>query len=214
MGQSDATRAIAVLSAICDRIEQEQSYLCELDAALGDGDHGISMAKSFHAVRLKLAGLETGDLGAILNAVGMTLISEVGGAMGPLFGTAFLRAGKTVAGQAGVTPGDIARMLEAAEAGIVQRGKAKPGDKTMLDAIHPAVEAARVVAEAGSDLAGVLNAAADASAAGVEATKGMVARVGRASRLGERTLGHQDAGATSVAIILATAAAAARTPTA
>ena len=95
MGQSDATRAIAVLSAICDRIEQEQSYLCELDAALGDGDHGISMAKSFHAVRLKLAGLETGDLGAILNAVGMTLISEVGGAMGPLFGTAFLRAGNT-----------------------------------------------------------------------------------------------------------------------
>ena len=97
-------------------------------------------------------------------------------------------------------------MLAAAEAGIVQRGKAKPGDKSMLDALHPAVEAAREAATAGADLAGVLRAAAESAALGAEATKGMVARVGRASRLGERTIGHQDAGATSLAIILATAA--------
>lgn len=197
--------AITVLRAICDRIEREKDYLCELDAALGDGDHGISMAKSFHAVKTRLEVLAADDLNAVLNAVGMTLISEVGGAMGPLFGTAFIRAGKVVAGKVAASPEDLVAMLEAAEAGIVQRGKARPGDKTMLDALHPAVAAARQAAEEGASLAEVLEAAAAASASGAEATKGMIARVGRASRLGERTLGHQDAGATSVAIILRTA---------
>jgi phosphoenolpyruvate---glycerone phosphotransferase subunit DhaL len=210
MGQIEIQRAVAVLGAVCDRIEREKDYLCELDAALGDGDHGVSMSKSFHAVKAMLDGMTETDLGAVLNAVGMTLISEVGGAMGPLFGTAFLRAGKVVAGKDEVSPSDLALMLAAAEAGIVQRGKAKPGDKTMLDAIHPAAEVARLATAEGASLIEVLEAAATAAADGVEATKAMIARVGRASRLGERTIGHQDAGATSVAIILRTAADAAQ----
>jgi dihydroxyacetone kinase-like protein len=166
------------------------------------------MAKSFRAVKAKLPDLVNEDVSAILNAVGMTLISEVGGAMGPLFGTAFLRAGKVVAGKESVAAADIAAMISAAEAGIVQRGKAQPGDKTMLDAVHPAAAAAQQAAAAGAGSAEVLAAAAAAAEAGAAATKDLVAKVGRASRLGERTLGHQDAGATSVAIIFRVAAAA------
>lgn len=199
-------KALRVLRAICEEVERNKDYLCELDAALGDGDHGISMAKSFHAVALRLDGLGNAPLSEVLQAVGMTLISEVGGAMGPLFGTAFLRAGKVAAGKESLTSSDLAQMLRAAEEGIVQRGKAQPGDKTMLDALHPAVEAAQRAAAEGATTRDVLRAAAAASAQGVAATKEMVAKVGRASRLGERTLGHQDAGATSVSIILRVAA--------
>lgn len=198
--------AIRVLMAVCDEVERQKDYLCELDAALGDGDHGVSMAKSFHAVRIALAGLEGKDLGQVLNTVGMTLISEVGGAMGPLYGTAFIRAGKVVAGKHEVTPSDLAEMLAAAEQGIVQRGHAQVGDKTMLDALHPAVLAAQGAAAEGAGLPEALRAAAAAGVQGAEATKDLVAKVGRASRLGERTLGHQDAGATSLSIILRVAA--------
>lgn len=206
MTATDVATALKVLGAICDRIEREKVYLCELDAALGDGDHGISMAKSFHAVRVKLGEMEGKDLGSVLSAVGMTLVSEVGGAMGPLFGTAFMRAGKAMAGKDKVEPVDLARMIAAAEEGVAQRGKAQPGDKTMLDAIHPAAQAAQRAASEGGDLLAVLQAAAVGAGQGVEETKGMVAKVGRASRLGERTVGHQDAGATSVSIILHQAA--------
>lgn len=206
MEDVSAATAIEVLSAICDAIEQSKDTLCELDAALGDGDHGVSMAKSFAAVKANLPNLAGEDVGSILNSTGMTLIAEVGGAMGPLFGTAFLRAGKVVAGKRSVSAADVAAMIAAAEAGIVQRGKAQPGDKTMLDAVHPAAAAAQQAAAAGADVAETLAAAADAAQAGVEATKTLVAKVGRASRLGERTLGHQDAGATSVSIILRVAA--------
>lgn len=206
MEDTSAARTIEVLSAICDKIERSKEYLCELDAALGDGDHGVSMAKSFHAVKAKLPDLVNEDVSTILSNVGMTLISEVGGAMGPLFGTAFLRAGKVVAGKSTVSAADMAAMISAAEAGIVQRGKAQPGDKTMLDAVHPAAEAAQQAAAAGASIAEVLAVAAEAAEAGAVATKTLVAKMGRASRLGERTLGHQDAGATSVAIILRVAA--------
>ena len=206
MASADSTTAIKVLDAICDRIEREKDHLCELDAALGDGDHGISMAKSFRAVKAKLGGMEGKELSDVLSVAGMTLVSEVGGAMGPLFGTAFMRAGKAVVGKVELTSADLARMLAAAEEGIVQRGKAQPGDKTMLDAVHPAAQAAQRAAAEGADLQQVLLAAASAASQGVEDTKGMVARVGRASRLGERTIGHQDAGATSVSIILQQAA--------
>jgi dihydroxyacetone kinase-like protein len=205
MAGLDSAEAIRVLTAVCDRIEASKDYLCELDAALGDGDHGISMAKSFHAVRVKLGEVEGQELPAVLNAVGMTLIAEVGGAMGPLFGTAFIRAGKSVAGKTELTSADLAAMLAAAEAGIVQRGKAQPGDKTMLDAVHAAVVAAEAAAASGASLFDTLRAAADGAEQGAASTRDMVAKVGRASRLGERTLGCQDAGATSTAIILRTA---------
>ena len=199
-------QAIEVLRTICQVIQGKREYLCELDAALGDGDHGISMAKSFHAVEKKLDEFEGQSLEQVLKAVGMTLISEVGGAMGPLFGTAFLEAGKAVAGKEHVDSADIAAMLAAAEAGIVKRGRAHLGDKTMLDAIHPAIAAAAAATEAGEGIAQTLQASAAASEAGVEATKAMLAKVGRASRLGERTLGHQDPGATSVSVIMRAAA--------
>ena len=202
----NSTRTIKVLFAICERVEQQKDYLCELDAALGDGDHGISMSKSFHAVKVSLDSMQGKDIETILKSVGMTLISEVGGAMGPLFGTAFLRAAKSMAGKESTSPADLAQMLSAAEEGIIQRGHAQPGDKTMLDALQPAAHAAQKAAEDGAGLAEVLQAAATASAQGVEATKEMVAKIGRASRLGERTLGHQDPGATSVSIILQAAA--------
>lgn len=206
MGDASDSKAIEVLIAICDEIERSKDYLCELDAALGDGDHGVSMAKSFHAVKVNLSNPADGDIGAILHSAGMTLISEVGGAMGPLFGTAFLRAGKVASGKRSLSAADVAAMISASEAGIVQRGKAQPGDKTMMDAIHPAAEAAQQAAAAGASVAETVAAAADAAQAGAAATKTLVARVGRASRLGERTLGHQDAGATSVSIILRVAA--------
>jgi dihydroxyacetone kinase-like protein len=204
--ENDTTRAIAVLRAVCEQVEQNKDYLCELDAALGDGDHGISMAKSFQAVKRSLESLQGKDLETILKSVGMTLISEVGGAMGPLFGTAFLRAGKVMAGKSVLTPEDLGQMLCAAEEGIVQRGHAKVGDKTMLDALHPAAQAAQNTAADGGSLAEVLQSAANGAAAGAALTTGMIANIGRASRLGERTLGHQDPGATSVSIILAAAA--------
>lgn len=199
---------ILVLGAMCDAVERNQGYLCELDGALGDGDHGVSMAKSFRAVRNTLPQLAGQETSEVLRAVGMTLISEVGGAMGPLFGTAFLWAGKSVAGKGVLSATDVAGMLAAAEAGIVQRGKAQPGDKTMIDALHPAVIAAQSAAAEGKNSAEVVAVAARAANMGAESTKTMIARVGRASRLGERTLGYQDAGATSVAILLDAAASA------
>lgn len=209
MQNNDRSRITHVLGAMCDAVERNQVYLGELDAALGDGDHGVSMAKSFRAIRATLPGMQEQSVAEILRSVGMTLISEVGGAMGPLFGTAFLYAGKTATGKESLTGVDVADMLAAAEAGIVHRGKAQQGDKTMLDALHPAVDSARSVAASGAGVAAVVAAAAKAAHEGALATTTMVARVGRASRLGERTLGHQDAGATSVAILLDAAASAA-----
>jgi phosphoenolpyruvate---glycerone phosphotransferase subunit DhaL len=207
----DTAKAIEVLQIICDKIQQQKDYLCELDAALGDGDHGISMAKSFHAVSVTLSGMQGQSLDVILNTVGMTLISEVGGAMGPLFGTAFMRAGKAVSGKETLTTYDLVLMLNAAEEGIVKRGHAQPGDKTLLDALHPAVIAAQHAAETDCSFLEGLQMAADAAMQGAESTREMLAKIGRSSRLGERSIGHQDPGATSLAIIMKTAAQAAVT---
>jgi dihydroxyacetone kinase-like protein len=201
----DSAALVQALRAICQEIRANKDRLCALDAALGDGDHGISMAKAFGAVEAQLASASSEDVGLILHDVGMTLLSAVGGAMGPIFGTAFLRAGKVATGHTVVAPELIAEMLDAAENGVVARGKAKPGDKTMLDALHPAAQAARAVADAGGDVATTVRAAAEAAEAGARATRDMVARMGRASRLGERSLGHQDPGATSLALILGVA---------
>jgi phosphoenolpyruvate---glycerone phosphotransferase subunit DhaL len=199
---SDMKETIGALKAACKAVQAQRDYLSELDAAMGDGDHGVSMAKSFKAVEAMLDSADEPDIGALLYQVGWTLVSEVGGAMGPLFGTAFIRAGKAVPGQTEIGPADVARMLAAAEEGVAARGKAQIGDKTMLDALHAAAAAAAAAAEKGRPMTAVLAAAAAGAQQGAEATRDMVAKMGRASRLGERTLGHQDAGATSVAIIL------------
>jgi len=193
-------RACAVVSA--NRIE-----LIELDRAIGDGDHGENMDRGFTAVGAKLAGATPSAPGEVLKTVATTLMSTVGGAAGPLYGTAFLRGSKLADGE--LDAAGVASVLEAAVEGIQARGKAEPGEKTMVDAWMPAAQAARSAAEGGAGPVEALRAAADAAAAGAEATEPMVARKGRASYLGERSAGHRDPGAQSSALLLEAAAEAA-----
>jgi dihydroxyacetone kinase-like protein len=203
-------QARQVLAAVAAALEEAAGELSALDAALGDGDHGISLTVGARHVMAAVDGWAAPDIGALLEHVGMALVESVGGAMGPLFGTALMRAGTTAAGARNIDGPMVAAMLEAARDGVIQRGKASPGDKTMLDALAPAAEAARAAASAGAGPLAVLGAASEAADRGAAATRDMIARKGRASRLGERTLGHQDAGATSTAFMLRTAVRAAR----
>jgi len=196
---------LEALARMCKAIELSKGYLCELDAATGDGDHGVSMAKSFRAVADELPALAGQSIEAILRAVGMSLVSTVGGAMGPLFGTAFLKAAEKARNYQEIDLPALAEMFAAAEEGIVSRGIAKPGDKTMLDAIHPAVATIKHAVERNRSICQAVRLAAQVAKEGAEATKVMVANVGRASRLGERTLGHQDPGAVSASILLGAA---------
>ena len=175
-------------------IQQNKDFLTELDMPIGDSDHGINLARGFLAVEAKLPTLEGKDAGTILKTVGMTLVSTVGGASGPLYGTAFMKAGAKMAGKMELGIEDLAVMLHEAVEGIKMRGKSTVGEQTMLDAMVPALEALK---ETGS-----LKAALVAAEAGVEKTKGMIATKGRASYLGERSLGHQDPGATSFTLLL------------
>lgn len=178
-------------------LAEQKDYLTQLDAAIGDADHGINMDRGFQAVIAQLPGVEDKDIGAILKKVGMVLVSTVGGAGGPLYGTLFLRMGMTVNGKEALSAEDVLKMFEAALDGVKQRGKAQVGDKTMVDAITPAVEALRDALAAGDDLRTALEKATAAAEEGMKATIPMVARKGRASYLGERSAGHQDPGATS-----------------
>jgi dihydroxyacetone kinase-like protein len=193
-------RIVAWLERAAEVIEREKVALTELDAPIGDSDHGVNMARGFAAVQGKLQGLDRGDVGAIFKAVGMTLLSTVGGASGPLYGTLFLDAGKQAAGLSALDLAAVTSCLEAGLAGVQRRGKAVVGDKTMVDALVPAVEALK--AAAGAELAEVLGRAAEAAREGALATVPLVARKGRASYLGERSAGHQDPGATSTWLLL------------
>ncbi|WP_437602272.1 dihydroxyacetone kinase subunit DhaL [Sorangium sp. So ce590] len=192
-------------------LEREKMFLTELDAAIGDSDHGINMARGFAAVRARLGGLDRGDVGALLREVGMTLLSTVGGASGPLYGTLFRDAGQRAAGAAALDLAALAGCLEAGLDGVKRRGKASPGDKTMVDALVPAVDALKAALSApgaaGGPLGDALGRAAEAARAGAEATVPLVARKGRASYLGERSAGHQDPGATSCWLLLRSLAA-------
>jgi dihydroxyacetone kinase-like protein len=200
----------AWLRLAADRIHDQASALTALDQAIGDGDHGTNMDRGFAAIRALLdAGRPEGDgpqgvAAARLKTSGRTLISTVGGAAGPLYGTALMRAGTSVADAAPDTPGGAAAVaaLEAAIAGIQQLGKAMPGEKTMLDALVPAVDAGRAAVAKGATGAEVARAMAEAAEAGALATIPMLATKGRASYLGERSVGHQDPGATSAALLL------------
>ena len=186
------------------QIAAHKAELTQLDAAIGDADHGSNMDRGMRKVVERLDGAEGDDIGATLKTVGMTLISSVGGASGPLYGTVFLELGKSTAGRAELDLAAWTEALATAVAGVQARGKAEPGDKTMIDAFVPAVQALRD-AEGGS-LATALTASADAAEEGVEATIPLVARKGRASYLGERSAGHQDPGATSTELLLRSAA--------
>ena len=202
---------VAWLRASAARIHEQASALTALDQAIGDGDHGINMNRGFGAVIAMLDARPAPDDGApdgtatsdLLRQVGKTLISTVGGASGPLYGTAFLRSAAAVAGDHPSTAAAFVTALEAATNGIAGIGKASEGEKTMLDALFPASRAVRGALDAGGDLAAVTAAARDAADAGAAATIPMLATKGRASYLGERSVGHQDPGATSAALLLA-----------
>ena len=182
---------------------ENKSFLTELDAKIGDGDHGINMARGFEAVAVKLDGLGDGkDIGTVLKTIGMTLVTSVGGAAGPLYGTAFMRAAGPVQGKTAVENEAVAEMLNAAINGIKERGKATRGEKTMLDALEPAYDAYQAATQEGKDIVDSLEAACDAAQSGVEFTKTIIATKGRASYLGERSIGHQDPGATSSYLML------------
>jgi phosphoenolpyruvate---glycerone phosphotransferase subunit DhaL len=237
-GSVDAAGVAAWLRAFAAEVAARRDELTDLDAAIGDADHGVNMDRGMQAVATKLpaaveagtageagpvetgltengaaeSGLEgTGHAGAplgpLFKTVGMTLVSTVGGAAGPLYGTLFLEMGKAAADRTTLTAPEWAGVVSAGAAGAQLRGKAEAGDKTMVDALLPAAEALRAAAGSGASLPAACRAAADAAAEGMRATTPLVARKGRASYLGERSAGHQDPGATSTWLLLETAAA-------
>ncbi|XER15926.1 PEP-dependent dihydroxyacetone kinase, ADP-binding subunit DhaL [Sporomusa aerivorans] len=193
---------IAAIEALADAVIANKERLTELDAVIGDADHGINMARGFEAVRGKLAAANPADIGGALKMIGMTLISTVGGASGPLYGTAFMRAAAAVQGKTTIDAETAATMLNAVIGGVKDRGKAVRGEKTMLDALEPAYEAFVEQLNQGQSLLVCLEAATAAAEQGVEYTKTIIATKGRASYLGERSIGHQDAGATSSYLML------------
>ena len=203
----DITWAVDWVRRSADVISEHRVELITLDREIGDGDHGENMDRGFQAVLPKLDDLPAGSTpGDVLKLVATTLISTVGGAAGPLYGTAYLKGAMAAGSETSLDGAAIAGVLTAARDGIVTRGKAEPGDKTMVDAWTPAVEAADAAASNGSDAAAVLAAAAEAARAGAVATEPLVARKGRASYLGERSAGHRDPGAESTALLLQAAA--------
>lgn len=207
MSDTDATRLIAVFDAIRDAIEADKDHLSELDGVIGDADHGITMALGFGAVTAALARLEAaGDPTSVFNTAAKSFLNAVGASSGPLYATAFMRAGAAVKGKAALDRDGWVDVLGAMAKGMQDRGKAEIGDKTMMDAWLPAAEAAAAARAAGEPLPACLAAAAKAAADGAESTKGMVAAKGRSARLGERSLGHMDPGAASAALIVATIA--------
>ncbi|GAB4188077.1 MAG: dihydroxyacetone kinase subunit DhaL [Coleofasciculaceae cyanobacterium] len=190
------------LQAVAVVLEQNKDYLTELDAAIGDADHGINMNRGFQKVLAQLPSVADKDIGSILKTVSMTLISSVGGASGPLYGTLFLRSSTVLTGKQELTDEDMVALLQAAVDGVVQRGKANLGDKTMLDALSPAAEVFNVAIATGASTPEALQQAVSAAEEGMKNTIPLVAKKGRASYLGERSSGHLDPGATSTYLIL------------
>lgn len=189
-------------------VAEQRDYLVDLDRAIGDGDHGENMDRGFKAAVEALGQAEPASVAEVLKTVAKTLMSTVGGAAGPLYGTAFLRASKA-AGDGELDAAGVAAIIEGALGGIQARGKATTGEKTMVDAWTPALDAARAAAESGADAVATLQAAATAAEAGAAATEPLRATRGRASYLGERSIGHLDPGAVSTSLILRAAARAA-----
>ena len=204
----DAAWALRWIELAAADVAEQRDYLVDLDRAIGDGDHGENMDRGFKAAVEALGQAQPASVAEVLKTVAKTLMSTVGGAAGPLYGTAFLRASKA-AGGGDLDGVGVVAVIEGALSGIQARGKATTGEKTMVDAWTPALEAARAVAEAGGDAGVVLEAAATAAEAGAAATEPLRATKGRASYLGERSIGHLDPGAVSTSLILRAAARAA-----
>lgn len=190
------------MSRAAAAVAEQSEYLTELDQALGDGDMGINMAKIAAALKEYAAAGPGEDIGGWLAQAGMAANKAGPSTMGTLVATALMRAGKAVKGKAELSPDDLAAMLEAADQGIQERGKAKPGDKTIIDALHPAAGAFRQALAEGQDAAGAGRAAAEAARAGLESVTPLRSRVGRAGWVGERTEGKQDPGCTLACIVL------------
>ena len=204
LGHDDVLRWIRAFAA---EVEANKEQLTQLDSAIGDGDHGINMQRGMSAVLVKVdATGEESDIGALLKTVGMTLVSTVGGAGGPLYGTLFMQMGMAVSGKEELSSDDWAAALEAAVTGVQARGKAEPGDKTMIDALIPGRDALKAALAEGATFEDALRQSADAADQGMRDTVPLVARKGRASYLGERSAGHQDPGATSSHLLLEAAA--------
>ena len=187
-------------------VTEQQDYLTKLDAAIGDGDHGTNVARGTKAVITLIGGQPIDAIGPMFKKIGMTLVSSVGGASGPLYGTFFMKFGSSAGMTDVLTSAELAEALRAGLDGIVARGRAKPGDKTMVDVMQPAIETLEHCVAAGTPLEDALQSAADAATKGRDATIPLVARKGRASYLGERSAGHQDPGATSAAYMFETLA--------
>lgn len=190
------------LQAIGHVMEANKEFLTQLDAAIGDADHGINMERGFKKVNSQLSTVADKDIGSIFKSTGMALISSVGGASGPLYGTFFLRAGTAASGKHELNTIELADVLKAGLTGVIERGKAQVGDKTMVDALTPAVKAFEQAAEDGVGIAEALGQTVAAAEQGMKDTISLIARKGRASYLGERAIGHQDPGATSVYLII------------
>lgn len=204
----DLARLTGWVRGFARLIGEHKQYLTDLDAAIGDADHGINMDRGMTAVVVALDESPPADLAALCKQVGMTLVKSVGGTSGPLYGTLFLRMATALGSGGSVDAAGFARALGAGVEGVVQRGRAEAGDKTMFDALAPALAALDAALASGSTLADALRAATVAAERGRDATQPMVARKGRASYLGQRSVGHLDPGATSAAMLIAAAATA------
>ncbi len=192
-----AEQVIRFIEGVAASIKEHRDELVQLDSAIGDADHGINMDRGFTMVLEKLPTVADKDIGTILKTVGMTLVSTVGGASGPLYGTAFIRAGMALADRYELTPAEVVAALEAALEGIMARGKAQRGEKTMVDAIGPGIDVLKESQASGEEFVSAMRRAVAAVEAGMKATIPMLATKGRASYLGQRSIGHQDPGATS-----------------
>ena len=190
------------LQAFASEIHENKDYLTQLDAAIGDADHGINMDRGFQKVITQLPNIADKDIGSILKTVSMTLISSIGGASGPLYGSLFLRASSTVLGKEELTEIDMQKLLQAGLQGVLQRGKAKPGDKTMIDVLSPATVAFEEAVGSGKNMSEAMQQMVAIAEKAMKDTIPMIARKGRASYLGDRSIGHQDPGATSCYLML------------
>ncbi len=206
VNMSEITKAqIVTWLTNCSGIYSEnRDMLTELDAAIGDADHGLNMERGFGEVAAKLPAVADKDLATIFKTTGMSLLSKVGGASGPLYGTFFIRAATKSAGKESLTLAEFIEALQAGVDGVVGRGKANPGDKTMCDAWWEIITAGKTASETGANVGGALTSMADAAVKGVEKTIPMQAKKGRASYLGERSIGHPDPGATSTKLMIET----------
>jgi len=195
-------QVLQILRKIITKIREQKDFLSDLDNVIGDGDHGINMARGFDEIEKKVPTLEGKDIGTVIKTAGMALVSKVGGASGPLYGTAFMKAGGVLAGKSQIDIHDFCNALQSAIEGVMLRGKSTTGEKTMLDAMVPAYNAIIRALEESNNAKKAMEAGVDAAKEGVEYTKTIIATKGRASYLGERSIGHQDPGATSFTILL------------